>query len=41
LPLQATGNAAGLIDEIRRILLQLGVAEVAEPEPQKTAIRRP
>jgi transcription-repair coupling factor (superfamily II helicase) len=30
LPLQATGNAAGLIDEIRNILLQLGVAEPME-----------
>ncbi len=32
LPLQATGNAAGLIDEIRGILLQLGVAEVGVAE---------
>ena len=30
LPLQATGNAAQLIDEIRNIILQLGVAEPVE-----------
>jgi transcription-repair coupling factor (superfamily II helicase) len=30
LPLKATGNAAQLIDEIREILLQLGVAEPVE-----------
>jgi len=40
LPLKATGNAAQLIDEIRNILLQLGIAEPSQPEPQTTAPAR-